>query len=595
MKPEGHHPRLLTGAEAIARILKSEHVEDVFAYPGTSELVLCDAISKIKGIRLINSRGDKEAAFMAAGGSVIDPAKSVAILHGARGLTNAMGAIADIYRNEVGTVFLLGLPSTDSARFLPPHGEKNLIRSISNFTKRSDEITEVNETAAHSFVEKVRSVLCEARTLPMGPTLLGIPQNALETKWISKKDLKRRAKSQIKNLSGADIKTVIAKIRKAKRPVLIVDDPLFKRTGSKEVLRHFAESICAPILQVAYKRGPMLFESIFPKSNPYFIGPYEPDNLRHARIVHESDLIITLEDRNMYPRVIGTLPNSFKIAITSNPKMTLKNEYLRNTDLLLDGDPTEIMKRVMSVLPRKNATSRQTCVRVCEDARKISSGKVFPASIYANLRNMITEEISQIFNESSRPLLVDDSQMFGGILAQNYGAFPKDLRVIGDHGGFIGGGLPFATGVAICNREYSVYCTLGDQSFTNAFQALVSSVENKTNIVYFVCNNGKSVSLTKQILHQNKKAFKNNKLFLSNPPEVNYRKIAQSLGLIAYEISMTPKKTGDLVSLRKYFRMLLKKTVALKGPTLLEIRLPSEGDIWEDIWSVRGNEKMHAK
>src|SRR5688572_22465744 len=111
----------VTGADAIAAALYAAGVRHVFAYAGTSELALCDAIDRVDANMLVNGRGDKESAFMAAGASVLEPLRGAAVLHGARGLTNAAGALADVRRSEVGTMFVVGLPSTTSARFLPPH------------------------------------------------------------------------------------------------------------------------------------------------------------------------------------------------------------------------------------------------------------------------------------------------------------------------------------------------------------------------------------------------------------------------------------------------------------------------------------------
>src|SRR5262249_14614586 len=47
-------------------------------------------------IPLVNARGDKEAVFMAAGAGLDADRRAVALLHGARGLTNAAGAVADV-------------------------------------------------------------------------------------------------------------------------------------------------------------------------------------------------------------------------------------------------------------------------------------------------------------------------------------------------------------------------------------------------------------------------------------------------------------------------------------------------------------------
>src|ERR671932_2601925 len=97
-----HRPgdRLLTGAEVIVALLRRRGLGNIFAYPGTSELPLCDAVLGSGSVRLLDARGDREAAFMAAGGNRLVADSCGAILHGARGLTNALGAVADLRRSE---------------------------------------------------------------------------------------------------------------------------------------------------------------------------------------------------------------------------------------------------------------------------------------------------------------------------------------------------------------------------------------------------------------------------------------------------------------------------------------------------------------
>src|SRR5215475_6291475 len=50
----------LTGGEAVALLLRQEKVATAFAYAGTSELAICDALARLPGLRLINGRGDKD-------------------------------------------------------------------------------------------------------------------------------------------------------------------------------------------------------------------------------------------------------------------------------------------------------------------------------------------------------------------------------------------------------------------------------------------------------------------------------------------------------------------------------------------------------
>jgi hypothetical protein len=71
----------LSGAQALAEILSRNGTRKAFAYPGTSELALCAALHRA-GIDVINSRGDKDAVFMAAGHNSIRPSTAIAVLHG---------------------------------------------------------------------------------------------------------------------------------------------------------------------------------------------------------------------------------------------------------------------------------------------------------------------------------------------------------------------------------------------------------------------------------------------------------------------------------------------------------------------------------
>lgn len=593
------HNKLLSGAEALAIVLKKEKVKYVFAYPGTSELAMCNAILKIPEVTLINGRGDKETAFMAAGGSLLHSSNAVAILHGARGLTNATGAIADVNRNEIGTVFFVGLPSTSSARYLPPHGEQDLIHAIGNFTKNSDEITEVGckddseeelERKAIIFISKIKDAIYQSRSLPNGPTMLGIPQDVSENKWISPILLKKYKPSSQKliELNLLKLQKAITIIKEKSNPVILVDDFLYKNSKAKRQLLKFAESINALIFQIFYSRGPMFFETSLKKQNPYFIGYYKPQNPIHKKIVERANLLITLEDRNMYARIVGHLPNCQKIAITSNPKMTQKNDYLQPNDILLSGDVLVYMEKISNSVHKK--TENLALKKFIKKIQEESLETIENNHKYDFMRKDIASELAHILSKIKQPIIVDDSQMFGGILAEGYEGFPQNLRVFGDHGGFIGGGLIYANGLARCEKSVKVFSTLGDQSFTNAIQGLISAVQEQIKIVYIVCNNEKSVSLFKQILSQDRTAFDHGKnKFLFNAP-FDYSKIAKSLGIATFTIIFNNSTSKKNSTKAKLFRQVLKKALDIEGPVLVELKLPSSPEAWSGIWAIKGNE-----
>lgn len=595
--------QLVTGAEALAFMLKQAGVKHVFAYPGTSELALCDAILRISGIELINGRGDKESAFMAAGGSLFSPLHSAALLHGARGVTNAAGAVADARRNEIGTVFIVGLPSTSSQKYLPPHGEEKLIDLIGGFSKSAWEIINVSQLSdnatlrykkAAEFVKVARDALQHAVALPRGPTVLGVPQDALEKRWIPISLLKTMSLSlPLPTIDTKKIEKAIRLIKSKQKPLILVDDFLYKDPDAKALLLRFAEHVGAPVFQVWYRRGPMLFESTRFFDNPYFVGYYDLKNAKHEQLMRETDLLITLEDRNMYERVIGAIPSCEKIAITSHRDMTKKNGYLKHNDILIDGRVSEAMEMISNSLPPN--LNRQDVQRVCLNIGKKGIDESVSRK-YAKMRLTIAEELASVFTHVGKPVLVDDSQMFGGLLAQHYNLFPKKLRVFGDHGGFIGGGMALATGLARCDSAITVFCTIGDQSFTNAIQALASMVQELAPAIYIICNNGRSVSLAKQMLSQDSSAFDHGRHpFLQNIENFSYLKLVESFGIPTAQINCNPGVVSN-VKLRKQLREEFNRALCKQSPVFIELLLPSDQKAWNGIWSVSGNEvKMTPK
>ena len=210
----------MTGAESLAALLRSWGYSTIFAYPGTSELALCAAVDHQDGLVLLNARGDKEAAFMAAGGDLLEGTRCAAILHGARGLTNALGAVADVRRSEIPVLYLVGLPPRSSAPFLPPHGEPGLIPDAGAFAKSAVDCSAVDGYDPHEYIKCVVEALEMANELPMGPVLLGIPQDLLSARFVASEVLAeaRRARPMPPEPEAAESAEAVNLIRRSSGP-----------------------------------------------------------------------------------------------------------------------------------------------------------------------------------------------------------------------------------------------------------------------------------------------------------------------------------------------------------------------------------------
>lgn len=591
--------QMLTGAEAVARVLAQAGIRIAFAYPGTSELALCDALDRTTGMRLVSGRGDTEAAFMAAGACAFTPCAATGILHGARGLTNALGAIATARRNEVGVLYLVGMPSTGSARFLPPHGETDLIVNSGRFAKWSCELgaphppDDDQAATTISFMQSLRTAIRIASTRPYGPVIVGLPQDTLETEWIPAQAVMVDAPPETVRAAPA-LAQAATLIENAQRPLILLDDYLLKYPEARPALREFAELLGAPVLQVRYWRGPMLFERVSASDIPAFVGWYDPLSATHRELMQQTDLLITLEDRNMYPRVIGALPACRKLVLTSDSAKSCKNAYVGAHDLVVEGDVCARLTALAALL--WDSAGRGKWYREilgCLDSTLPTHEQPVPVAA-RNMRRGIALGFARAFAAVSCPVLVDDSQMFGGMLAEEYDQYPSRLRVFGDHAGFVGSGISFATGLAASSPRSTVVCTLGDQGFCNGLQGLIAMSELHVPLTLVVCNNGESVSLRKQTSALNSTALHDGTHpILRNPPHVAYHALAAALGVEARVIDWAASmEAGTLEEAASGLEAQLVDAFTARQPRLIELRLPPLGDAWSGIWRTAGLEQV---
>jgi len=580
----------LTGSEAVALALWRAGVRVSFAYAGTSELAMCDAFARL-GL-LVNGRGDRESLFAAGGASRLNPGNGAAVLHGARGLTNAMGALADLRRNEMGTVVVVGLPSTGSQPFLPPHGETGLVPGAGAFAKSWFEAEAVpaepgaRRAYVESFVDGLRRAITDSMSAPYGPAMFAVPQDVAEKPWLplpalsGVRDVEPEAR-----LDEAAVRQAAELVTAARRPLVLIDDYALVYDDVRPALAAFCDAIGAPVLQVKYRRGPMLFERLTDSDVPAFAGWYDPADAAHQAMMAETDLVITIEDRNMYPRVLGELPQCRKIALTSKPSAVRKNGYLAGEDVLVHSDIVASLDALTSAVGQGEKQPWRTGTPTGQP-----SAEPVPETAAA-IRSGIAKAISDTMGRHDRPVLLDDSQMFGGMLAEEYDLLPPGMRVFGGHGGFVGSGIPIATGLAIGEPSARVLCCLGDQGFTNSMQGLVAAVQESAPVIFLVCNNGGAVSLRKQS-RPSGWLDAGDGSYLDNAAGESYTALAGALGVPSRRVDFGHWLDRDRIAPGlETFGEALREAGGQAGPVLIEVVLPADPEFWAGVWITQGFEQ----
>ena len=187
--------------------------------------------------------------------------------------------------------------------------------------------------------------------------------------------------------------------------------------------------------------------------------------------------------------------------------------------------------------------------------------------------------------------MVDDSQMFGGLLSAERDLLPCGLKILGDHGGFVGSGIGYASGVQLAEPDATVFCFLGDHGFANGFQALLPVAENRIPVIFVVANNQGSVSLSKQsgTLCESEEGWITYD-WLKNPSGWQCHQVAASMGIESSVVDLT--KPGEAAE--PNFGELeerLKAAVAHRSQAILiELLLPSDPEFWDGIWETTGFE-----
>ncbi|MDD3182299.1 MAG: thiamine pyrophosphate-binding protein [Alphaproteobacteria bacterium] len=568
---------MLTGASALVSMLKNAGISGLFAYPGTSELALCDAAAQALPT-VVNSRGDKEAVFMAAGGNLANSSRYAAVLHGARGLTNALGAIADVRRSEIPVLCIVGMASRNSSPYLPPHAEPELIQAAGKFARTAYDCSMIEGLDDKAFVSIIRKAIAALSDLPAGPVLLGIPQDLLTAEFVRPDTLD--IASTVSQAAKNDISSICDIIRTAKAPLIFVDDYALRNEAVETLLARLSSKIGSPVFQVAYRRGPMLFQRLQRKTVPHFVGQYDPADQSHINLFSSADVFITIEDRNMYPRVVGKMPSCKKIAITSSCLAVRKNQYLAEDDVCLIGNVRDLLEDIVNSLAETADKNGWYHSPQTEDRKGNRSARAMISGLAKGIQ------------QTSNPVIVDDSQMLGGLIDLNYDLLPQSIRIHGSHGAFVGSGTSYGVGLALGDTPKSVLCTVGDQGYTNGIQALAVAGENQAAILIVVCNNGASVSLKKQATSEGFDIGKPSEQFLLNNEHMDYVAVAKGYGVEATAFVWPEENAPSALLEQKSDELaqLVADLLKSKKPRVLELKTSSNPAFWEGVWNINGLE-----
>ena len=240
--------------DAVAQILKTEGVENLFCFPANT---LIDACAKV-GIRPIMARTERTLINMADGFSRISNGDrlGVACVQSGPGSENAFGGLAQAFSDSVPILMLPGGVARRS------HGIPTHFEAVPNYGGITKWVAQVN------FPDRIPAMMRRAfsllRTGHPAPVMLEIPTDVASEDIDDSFDY--RPPEKIKPAGNpSDIAASVKALLAAESPILHAGQGVLYADGTDELIE-FAELVGVPVMTT------MAGKSVFPENHPLALG-----------------------------------------------------------------------------------------------------------------------------------------------------------------------------------------------------------------------------------------------------------------------------------------------------------------------------------
>jgi len=477
----GSASKKMRGARILLESLVRQGVDTIFGYPGGAVLHIYDELARMPDqLRHILARHEQGAVHMAEGYAKATGRVGVVLVTSGPGATNAVTGIANAFMDSTPLVVITGqvprkMIGTDAFQ------EVDTVGITRPCTKYNYLVREVSELA-----EIVREAFHLASSGRPGPVLIDIPKDvtAEVCAFGSSEDVWLPGYSANAKASDEQVKEAVARIVKARKPILYVGGGVIHANGS-EALLGLAEALQVPVTPTLMGLG------CFPSGHPLTLGMLGMHGTYWANMaISEADLIIAIGVR-FDDRVTGALekfaPQAEIIHVDIDPSSLSKNV---RAHLPVVGDAKTVMHQMLESLDgRRNP---QVAAKLVPWWKQIEEWKRFAPLAYENSVDVIKPQL--LCQELHRltggeAIIATDVGQHQMWLAQYYGFKGPRQSITSGGLGAMGFGFPAALGAQLAFPDRQVIAFVGDGGFQMTAQELATAVQYRTNTKIVVMNN----------------------------------------------------------------------------------------------------------
>jgi acetolactate synthase-1/2/3 large subunit len=466
------------GGILAARALAASGIDTLFALPGGHVLPLFEG-ARVTDLRLIDTRHEENAVFMAEGWALATGDPGVAAVTAGPGLANAVPGIAEANAAGVPVVVFAGRTGI-AQRGRGAVQDLDQMGVVTPITKWRAECLETERIPAY-----IAEAVYQSRAGAPGVAYLEVPQDVfgrtalpIERPWPTGFPDDLRAIP----VSG-DLDRAIELLSTARRPVVLAGSGAFF-SGAGDALRSFVERAGIPVTTTSAARG------LLDDDHPRCLG-----GLVHGGIALASaDVALILGSKFNANLVYGGpplfSPEQKVIQVDIRPENL---GGLRKPDVGLVGDVAATLEALTEAWGKPAEAFDEWTAQTKQGARMSWDSWVVQCGRPSNGLHpgWLAKETARFADEQSAGTFVSDggdSVVWG--IAFSKAHRPGTNLFIGSAMGTLGIGLPFGIAAKAARPDEPVFVFTGDGAFGLSAIELDTAARHHLGVVVVVVNNG---------------------------------------------------------------------------------------------------------
>jgi acetolactate synthase-1/2/3 large subunit len=529
----------MNGGEAVVQSLAAQGVDVVFGLPGVQIMSIYDAFHDNPNIRIVTTRHEQTAAYMADGYARVTGRPGVALVAPGPGVQNASAALGTAYASSSPVLLLTGQVKQseigkDYGSLHEINDQLDLVRPVTKWCKRVEDIGEIPAA--------LREAMLQMKSGRPRPVEIEIPPDILDGSG-ELQPVEAKSEKPVTADKSA-VKRAAALLEKAKKPFIWAGGGVLCANASKE-LTSLAELLGAPVATTPEGKGAIREDHVLSLGSCYY------GHGASTWAVQQADVILAVGTR-MYEQMKGlNRPRSpQKLVQLDVDAKVIGSRFPAEIGIVSDAGTG--LRALLEEFKNDKLPLRWTEEELNGLRAKQQQWLEKHASPQCNMIRTMQEQLS------------DDAVIVSGVNNVAYWSYfsyvvrrPRSY-ITPSYFATLGFSFPTALGAKVGAPDRAVVSLTGDGGFMYALPDLATAVQYNINVVVIVfVDNAFGASKNDQIDRYGGRLVGTG---LQNP---GFADVARLFGAHAEKVE--PEKVGEA----------LKRALSVQRPAVIEVEIPT--------------------